>query len=101
MQDIANAPSGERTLKVSATTPPKKLAGSIVLVCEGGEAPMLLPLGAACVNQVRRSRKQEKNVWMSQGQRHEPQKQRDYAGHTYTRTLAQKRSVFIHRRCHA
>lgn len=47
VQDIANAPSGERTLKVSATTPPKKLAGSIVLVCEGGEAPMLLPLGGA------------------------------------------------------
>ena len=34
VQDIANAPSGERTLKVSSTTPPKKLAGSIVLVCE-------------------------------------------------------------------
>ena len=39
-------------MKVSSTTPPKKLAGSIVLVCEGGEAPMLLPLGAACVNQA-------------------------------------------------
>lgn len=50
--EIAAAPSGERTLKVSATTNPKKLAGSIVLVCEGGEAPMLLPLGAACVNQA-------------------------------------------------
>ena len=36
VQDIANAPSGERTLKVSSTTPPKKLAGSIVLVCEVG-----------------------------------------------------------------
>lgn len=53
VQDIANAPSGERTLKVSATTIPKKLAGSIIMVCEGGEAPMLLPLGAACVNQAR------------------------------------------------
>jgi len=52
--DIANAPSGERTLKVSSTTPPKKLAGSIALVCDGGcgEAPLLLPLGAACVNQA-------------------------------------------------
>ena len=50
--DIAAAPSGERTLKVSSTTVPKKLAGSIVLVCEGGEAPMLLPLGAQCVNQA-------------------------------------------------
>ena len=52
MADIAAAPSGERTLKVSSTTVPKKLAGSIVLVCEGGEAPMLLPLGAQCVNQA-------------------------------------------------
>ena len=52
VQDIANAPSGERTLKVSSTTPPKKLAGSIVMVCKGGEAPMLLPLGAACINQA-------------------------------------------------
>ena len=52
VSDIALAPSGERTLKVSATTDPRKLAGSIVLVCEAGEAPMLLPLGAQCVNQA-------------------------------------------------
>ena len=52
--DIANAPSGERTLKCSATTNPKKLAGSIALVCEGGcgEAPLILALGASCVNQA-------------------------------------------------
>jgi stage V sporulation protein SpoVS len=37
---------------VSSTTAPNKLAGSIVLVCQGGEAPMLLPMGATCVNQA-------------------------------------------------
>lgn len=52
VDDIANAPSGERTLKVSSTTLPNKLAGSIVLVCQGGEAPMLLTMGATCVNQA-------------------------------------------------
>ena len=52
--DIANAPSGERTLKCSSTTNPKKLAGSIAMVCEGGcgEAPLILALGASCVNQA-------------------------------------------------
>ena len=52
VEDIAHAPAGERVLKVSATTDAKKLASSICLVCEHGDAPLLLPLGASSVNQA-------------------------------------------------
>jgi stage V sporulation protein SpoVS len=52
VSEIAAAPNGERTLKVSATIDAKALAGSIVLVCDGGYAPLLLPMGAQCVNQA-------------------------------------------------
>lgn len=52
LADIAAAPPGSRALKVGAATSAKTLAGSVAHVTrEAGEPPMLLALGASCLNQ--------------------------------------------------
>jgi len=50
LSDIAQAPPGERVLKVGQSSNVKTVAGSIAHVSREGDPPLVLALGASCLN---------------------------------------------------
>lgn len=55
VDDIAASPSGHRVLKVSGTSIPKVVAGSIAHICRAGSAPSIMATGDVAINQAVKS----------------------------------------------